>query len=67
MEKLVAAGISVVYDGEKIIEDVSLTLKEGELVSLLGVSGSGKTTVFNVLSGLLKPDEGRVLDRKSVV
>ena len=61
MEKLVAAGISVVYDGEKIIEDVSLTLKEGELVSLLGVSGSGKTTVFNVLSGLLKPDEGRVL------
>ena len=61
MEKLVAAGISVVYDGEKIIEDVSLTLNEGELVSLLGVSGSGKTTIFNVLSGLLKPDEGRVL------
>ncbi|MBR5825777.1 MAG: ABC transporter ATP-binding protein [Clostridia bacterium] len=61
MEKLVAAGISVVYDGEKIIEDVSLTLNEGELVSLLGVSGSGKTTVFNVLSGLLKPDEGKVL------
>ena len=61
MEKLVAAGISVAYDGEKIIEDVSLTLREGELVSLLGVSGSGKTTVFNVLSGLLRPCEGRVL------
>lgn len=61
MEKLVAAGISVAYEGEKIIEDVSLTLSEGETVSLLGVSGSGKTTVFNVLSGLLKPQEGKVL------
>ena len=61
MEKLVATGISVTYNGEKIIEDVSLTLNEGELVSLLGVSGSGKTTVFNVLSGLLRPCEGRVL------
>ena len=61
MEKLVAAGISVAYDGEKIIEDVSLTLGEGEIVSLLGISGSGKTTVFNVLSGLLKPQSGTVL------
>ena len=61
MEKLVAADISVVYDGEKIIEDVSLTVNEGEIVSLLGVSGSGKTTVFNVLSGLLRPETGKVL------
>ena len=61
MEKLVAAGISAAYDGEKIIEDVSLNLNEGELVSLLGVSGSGKSTVFNVLSGLLKPQSGTVL------
>lgn len=61
MKKLVAEGISLALGGEKIIEDVSLALCEGEIVSLLGVSGSGKTTVFNVLSGLLKPDEGRVL------
>ncbi len=61
MKKLVATDISVAYDDEKIIEGVSLTLDEGELVSLLGVSGSGKTTVFNVLSGLLKPQTGKVL------
>ena len=61
MKKLVATDISVAYDDEKIIEGVSLTLNEGELVSLLGVSGSGKTTVFNVLSGLLKPQTGKVL------
>lgn len=61
MEKLSAAGITVEFDGEKIIEDVSLTLKEGETVSLLGISGSGKTTLFNVLSGLHKPKSGKVL------
>ena len=61
MEKLVASEISVAFDGEKIIEDVSLFLKEGEIVSLLGVSGSGKTTVFNVLSGIIKPQTGKVL------
>lgn len=48
------------YEGEKVIEDVSITLSKGEIVSLLGVSGSGKTTLFNVLSGLYTPDEGRV-------
>ena len=61
MEKLVASEISVAFDGEKIIEDVSLFLKKGEIVSLLGVSGSGKTTVFNVLSGIIKPQTGKVL------
>lgn len=61
MEKLIAKGITVEFDGEKIIEDISLTLKKGEIVSLLGVSGSGKTTLFNALSGLQAPLEGEVL------
>ncbi len=48
--------------GEKIIlEDINLVLNRGEIVSLLGVSGTGKTTLFHVLSGLTKPREGRVL------
>ena len=42
--------------GEKIIlEDINLVLNRGEIVSLLGVSGTGKTTLFHVLSGLTKP------------
>lgn len=49
------------YDRENIIEDVNLCLKEGEIVSLLGVSGVGKTTLFHALSGLLTPTEGRIL------
>lgn len=60
MAKLRADKINMSFDSEKIIEDISIELKEGEIVSLLGVSGSGKTTLFNVLSGLYAPDGGSV-------
>ena len=60
MAKLTAEKITMSFEGEKVIEDVSLHLNEGEIVSLLGVSGSGKSTIFNVLSGLYTPDEGKV-------
>ena len=43
------------------MQDISIELNQGELVCLLGVSGGGKTTLFNVISGLLPPDQGRVL------
>lgn len=52
--------VSKSFDGEKIIEDISLELKKGELVSLLGVSGGGKTTLFNIIAGLHKPDQGHI-------
>lgn len=58
---LQAEGITKSYDGRTIIQDVSLSLEQGGLVCLLGVSGAGKTTLFHVLSGLERPDEGRVL------
>lgn len=58
---LAAEHITKSYDGRVIVQDVSLRLEPGELVCLLGVSGAGKTTLFHTLSGLEKPDEGRVL------
>ncbi len=61
METLEVRGVSVSFDGRKVLEDVSVTLRKGELVCLLGVSGGGKTTLFNVISGLLQPDAGQVL------
>lgn len=61
METLEVRGVSVSFDSRKVLEDVSVTLRKGELVCLLGVSGGGKTTLFNVISGLLKPDAGQVL------
>ena len=48
---LQAEGISKAYGGQAVLEDVSLSLEQGELVCLLGVSGVGKTTLFNILSG----------------
>ena len=48
------------FDGEKVIEDISIKLNKGEIVSLLGVSGGGKTTLFNLIAGIKMPDEGRI-------
>ena len=61
MALLEIQNVSKSFDGEKIIEDISIELHQGEIVSLLGVSGGGKTTLFNIISGLKKPDQGRVL------
>jgi len=60
MEKLEVQGVSKSFDGKLVLEDISITLREGELVCLLGVSGGGKTTLFNVISGLVEPDGGSV-------
>lgn len=52
--------VSKAFENEKIIENISLELHEGEIVSLLGVSGGGKTTLFNIIAGLSVPDKGEV-------
>lgn len=45
----------------RVLEDVSMTVHEGELVSVVGPNGAGKTTLVNVLTGLLEPSAGEVL------
>lgn len=67
MQRLEVNHISKSFDGKPVLQDVSITLNRGELVCLLGVSGGGKTTLFNVISGLLQPDSGAiVLDGKDI-
>lgn len=58
--KLKATNITKSYNNCNVIQNVNINLDEGEIVSLLGISGVGKTTVFNILSGLVKPDVGKV-------
>jgi ABC-type nitrate/sulfonate/bicarbonate transport system ATPase subunit len=58
--KLETRGITKSFAGEPIVKDVSIGLREGELVSLLGVSGIGKSTLFNVIAGVLPADAGQV-------
>jgi branched-chain amino acid transport system ATP-binding protein len=53
--------------GARIVADVSLEVREGELIGIIGPNGAGKTTLFNLLSGTLRPTAGRVeLDGKDV-
>jgi len=46
---------------QTVLETVSLTVEQGEVVSLLGRSGSGKSTLLRILAGLIEPSTGRVL------
>lgn len=61
MKKLEVKNISKSFDGKPVLKDISIELNQGEIVCLLGVSGGGKTTLFNIISGLLTPDSGQIL------
>ena len=55
------------YSGKSVVNDVSLNLKQGEIVGLLGPNGAGKTTSFYMIVGLIKPNYGSIfLDEKDI-
>lgn len=61
MAELIVTDVTLSYEDRYVIEDISIELHENELVCLLGASGGGKTTLFNVISGLYTPDTGNVI------
>ncbi|MBV9770326.1 MAG: ATP-binding cassette domain-containing protein, partial [Bryobacterales bacterium] len=61
MRTLQTSEISKSYQGRKVVDNVSLWVKQGEVVGLLGPNGAGKTTSFYVIVGLISPDSGSVL------
>lgn len=68
MQQLEIKNISKSFENKCVLSDVNLTINPGEIVALLGVSGGGKTTLFNIIAGLLSPDEGDViLDGESII
>jgi lipopolysaccharide export system ATP-binding protein len=58
---LEAQGLTKIYRGRKVVNDVALRLQQGEIVGLLGPNGAGKTTTFYMIVGLIQPDSGRIL------
>ena len=52
--------ITVRFDGETVLDNLNLTIRDGEFVTLLGSSGCGKTTTLRIIAGFLEPDEGEV-------
>lgn len=53
--------ISVSFDGETVLDNLNLNIKNGEFVTLLGPSGCGKTTTLRIIGGFIEPDSGDVL------
>jgi energy-coupling factor transport system ATP-binding protein len=53
--------VSFSYGGSKVLDRVSLTIRQGEFVAIIGQNGSGKTTLAKLLNGLLRPTAGHVL------
>ena len=58
---LEAEGLTKIYRGRKVVNDVALRLQQGEIVGLLGPNGAGKTTTFYMIVGLIPPLSGRIL------
>jgi lipopolysaccharide export system ATP-binding protein len=57
---LTVDGLVKEYRGRRVVNGVSIHVQAGEIVGLLGPNGAGKTTSFNMVVGLIRPDEGRV-------
>ncbi len=67
MRILQTAEISKTYRGRKVVDGVSLSVTQGEVVGLLGPNGAGKTTSFYMIVGLISPDSGKVmLDEQNI-
>ena len=49
------------FENREVLKNISFKVKSGETLAIVGVSGSGKSTILNIISGLLKPDSGEVI------
>lgn len=59
--------ISLSFDGEKVLDNLSLSIKDKEFITLLGPSGCGKTTTLRIIAGFLEPEDGDVIFDGSVI
>ena len=67
MEMLKITGLGISFGGLRAVDNLNMTINKGELYGLIGPNGAGKTTAFNLLTGVYKPDSGKVfLDGKDI-
>jgi len=61
MDILIANGVTMEFGGVRAVNHVDLTVRQGQILGIIGPNGSGKTTFFNVLTGIYKPTAGQFL------
>jgi branched-chain amino acid transport system ATP-binding protein len=68
MDHFRVENLSMSFGGLKAVSNVSFSVERNSIFSIIGPNGSGKTTIFNMISGIYKPDQGRILcDGESMV
>jgi NitT/TauT family transport system ATP-binding protein len=60
MEDIILEQVSFSYDDKQVLQDLDMAFAAGQVSVLMGRSGVGKTTIFRLLTGLIKPDQGRI-------
>lgn len=67
MRLLETNGLAKAYDGRRVVDGVSFSIKRGEIVGLLGPNGAGKTTIFYMIVGIIPAEEGKIsFDQKDI-
>ncbi len=67
MKQLEIKNLVKIYDNKKVVDDVNLIVRQGQVTGLLGPNGAGKTTTFYMAVGLIKPDDGTVfIDKEDI-
>ena len=67
INKITLKKISLSYNKRQILDDVSFNVREGEILGLLGPNGVGKSTIFNIIVGLAKPNYGEIYINQKIV
>ncbi len=62
---LALEGVSKSFGAVRVIDELSFALDDNELLGIIGPNGAGKTTLFNLISGDLRVDAGRMITRRS--
>jgi len=64
---LETTGLVKQYGGRRVVDNMDINVKRGEIVGLLGPNGAGKTTTFYMITGIVRPDEGKIIfDRQDI-
>ncbi len=59
--------VSISFGKRIVLDEINFNINQGEIFGMLGPNGVGKSTIFNLITGLIKPDSGKVLIEKSNV